>query len=108
MKLVSGGRLSFSTSIACSSHATCAGTMRSTISDGVKSSPGVARSAPRSNRSFWMRCRSRAVASGAATAARPMALFASSTSPIAIMRGSCLARRDPSTSPVVPSSPVRV
>ena len=29
--------------------------MRSIISPGVKSSPGVARSAPRSNKSFWMR-----------------------------------------------------
>jgi hypothetical protein len=37
-----------------------------------------------------------------------MALFASSTTPIASMRGSCLDLRDPSTSPVVPSSPVRV
>ena len=35
--------------------ATCSATMRSVISVGVKSSPGVARSAPKSKSSFWMR-----------------------------------------------------
>jgi hypothetical protein len=43
-----------------------------------------------------------------ATAASPIDEFASSTTPIAVIRASCLARRDPSTRPVVPSSPVRV
>ena len=49
-------------------------------------------------------------ASGPSTDSRaiPIALFASSTSPIATIRESALDRRDPSTSPVVPSSPVRV
>ena len=40
--------------------------------------------------------------------ARPIALLASSTSPIAAKRGSALERREPSTSPVAPASPVRV
>jgi hypothetical protein len=38
----------------------------------------------------------------------PIALFASSTSPIAARRGSALVTRDPSTRPVSPASPVRV
>ena len=38
----------------------------------------------------------------------PIALFASSTSPIAAMRSESLGVRLPSTSPVVPASPVRV
>ena len=109
MKLRSGSSPSFSASIALSSQAAWAGTMRNTISDGVKSSPGVARSAPRSNRSFWMRVRTPwwLVPVSAATA-RPIALLASSTVPIASIRAACLAVREPSTSPVVPSSPVRV
>ncbi|MGE8634900.1 MAG: hypothetical protein ACN6P8_15290, partial [Achromobacter piechaudii] len=37
-----------------------------------------------------------------------MTLFNSSTSPIAAMRGASLGILDPSPSPVVPSSPVRV
>jgi hypothetical protein len=37
-----------------------------------------------------------------------MALFASSTSPTAAIRGSDLDAREPSTSPVSPASPVRV
>jgi hypothetical protein len=37
-----------------------------------------------------------------------MALLASSTSPIAWLRGWSLAMREPSTSPVSPESPVRV
>jgi len=40
--------------------------------------------------------------------ATPIALFASSTSPIAAKRGSALDAREPSTSPLVPASPVRV
>jgi hypothetical protein len=40
--------------------------------------------------------------------ATPMALFASSTSPIACARGSALEMREPSARPVVPASPVRV
>jgi hypothetical protein len=89
---------------------------RKVMAPGAKSSSGplagVARSAPRSNRSFWMRASS-AVTAGAgiaatASTARPSALLASSTSPMATMRASCLARREPSTSPVVPASPVRV
>ena len=46
--------------------------------------------------------------SPSAASATPIALFASSTSPIAAMRGSALDTREPSTSPVVPASPVRV
>jgi len=38
----------------------------------------------------------------------PIAELASSTSPIAAKIASDFARRDPSTSPLVPSSPVRV
>jgi hypothetical protein len=38
----------------------------------------------------------------------PIALFASSTSPIAAARGCALEIREPSTSPVSPASPVRV
>jgi hypothetical protein len=38
----------------------------------------------------------------------PIALFASSTSPIATERGSSLAMREPSARPVSPASPVRV
>jgi hypothetical protein len=38
----------------------------------------------------------------------PIALLASSTSPIAAMRGSALDTREPPTSPVSPPSPVRV
>ena len=40
--------------------------------------------------------------------ATPIALFASSTSPIAAMRGSALDTREPSTRPALPASPVRV
>ena len=109
MKLVSGARSALIPSIAPSSQSTWPGTMRSTIGEGVKSSPGVARSAPRSNRSFWIRTSAaRWLAVPVAAAASPMALFASSTAPIASIRAACLAQRDPSTSPVVPSSPVRV
>ena len=43
-----------------------------------------------------------------ATVARPSALLASSTAPIAAMRAADLDRREPSTRPVVPVSPVRV
>jgi hypothetical protein len=38
----------------------------------------------------------------------PMALLASSTSPIACARGCALEMRDPSARPVEPASPVRV
>jgi hypothetical protein len=38
----------------------------------------------------------------------PIALFASSTSPIACARGWALEMREPSTRPVEPASPVRV
>jgi hypothetical protein len=38
----------------------------------------------------------------------PIALLASSTSPIAANRGSALERREPSVRPDEPSSPVRV
>jgi hypothetical protein len=38
----------------------------------------------------------------------PIALFASSTSPIAAESGEALEIRDPSASPVSPPSPVRV
>jgi hypothetical protein len=38
----------------------------------------------------------------------PIALFASSTSPMAARRASALETRDPSTRPVWPASPVRV
>jgi len=38
----------------------------------------------------------------------PIAQLASSTSPIAAIRASALDTREPSTSPVEPSSPVRV
>jgi hypothetical protein len=38
----------------------------------------------------------------------PIALLASSTSPIEAMRGSAFETREPSTSPVSPPSPVRV
>jgi hypothetical protein len=38
----------------------------------------------------------------------PMALLASSTSPMAPARGCALEMREPSTSPVSPASPVRV
>ena len=41
-------------SISCSSRSTCAGTMRNALAPRAPSS-GVQRSAPRSNRSFWMR-----------------------------------------------------
>jgi len=40
--------------------------------------------------------------------ATPIALLASSTSPIATIRAELFATRLPSTSPVVPWSPVRV
>jgi hypothetical protein len=40
--------------------------------------------------------------------ATPIALFASSTSPIAWKSGSAFDRREPSTSPASPPSPVRV
>jgi hypothetical protein len=40
--------------------------------------------------------------------ATPIAAFASSTSPIAAMRGLDLLTRLPSTSPALPPSPVRV
>jgi hypothetical protein len=40
--------------------------------------------------------------------ARPIALLASSTSPIAAKRGSAFERREPSVSPDEPESPVRV
>jgi len=40
--------------------------------------------------------------------AMPIALLASSTSPIACIRAALFEVRDPSTRPVVPSSPVRV
>jgi hypothetical protein len=48
--------------------------------------------------------------SGSATEgiATPIALLASSTSPIAAKSGSAFERREPSTSPVEPESPVRV
>jgi hypothetical protein len=52
-----------------------------------------------------MRCRVSSVTWRRAT---PIALFASSTSPIAANRGSDLERREPSTSPAEPESPVRV
>src|SRR5688500_16934684 len=106
MKLRSGSRRSFAESIRCSSHSTWPGTIRSAMSVGSKSSPGVARSAPRSNKSFCTRARS--VASSSASIVQPSTELASSTAPTASKRGSCLARREPSTSPVVPSSPVRV
>jgi hypothetical protein len=38
----------------------------------------------------------------------PIALLASSTSPIAAARGCAFEMREPSTSPVSPASPVRV
>jgi hypothetical protein len=50
----------------------------------------------------------RASASVTLSSATPMALLASSTSPIAWLRGWSLAIRDPSASPVSPPSPVRV
>jgi hypothetical protein len=40
--------------------------------------------------------------------AMPIALFASSTSPMAAKRGSAFDAREPSTSPDWPASPVRV
>jgi len=43
-----------------------------------------------------------------ASSATPIALFASSTSPIAAKRGLALDAREPSTRPVSPASPVRV
>jgi hypothetical protein len=108
-KLVSGDSAVLIASISRSSRATWPGVTRNAVSAGVKSSPGVARSAPRSNRSFWMRVSASAsVPAPAATIATPMALLASSTSPIAASRASSFATRDPSTRPVVPVSPVRV
>ena len=104
MKLVSGDSDAFIASISASSRATCSGTMRSAPS--ILS--GVARSAPRSNKSFWIVVNRSASGPSTDSRATPIALFASSTSPIATMRGSALEQRDPSTSPVVPSSPVRV
>jgi len=44
----------------------------------------------------------------ACSSAIPIALFASSTLPIASIRGSALETRDPPTRPVCPASPVRV
>jgi hypothetical protein len=38
----------------------------------------------------------------------PIALLASSTSPMAAKSGSALERREPSARPLVPASPVRV
>jgi hypothetical protein len=49
-----------------------------------------------------------ASASASAQRASPIALFASSTSPIAAARGSALEMREPSARPVSPASPVRV
>ena len=55
-----------------------------------------------------MRFSAAAVSSSTVPTAIPIALLASSTSPIAATSGSAFDTRDPSTSPVVPSSPVRV
>ena len=71
--------------------------------------PGVATSAPRSNMSFWMRIRfARTSPSRSVEMATPMAALASSTSPMAVIRRLDLLTREPSTSPAVPPSPVRV
>jgi hypothetical protein len=83
--------------------------MRKVISDGAKSSPGVARSAPRSNNSFWIAVSlAREASSATLRRAIPIALLASSTSPTAAKRGSAFERREPSARPVAPESPVRV
>ena len=60
--------------------------------------------------SFWTRNSAAAsrLSGGNRVIAMPIAELASSTSPIAAIRASDLATREPSTSPVVPSSPVRV
>jgi hypothetical protein len=50
----------------------------------------------------------RASSASISSKATPIALFASSTSPIATMRGPAFDVREPSTSPVSPASPVRV
>ena len=43
-----------------------------------------------------------------ASSAQPSTELASSTAPIASIRAACFGKREPSTNPVVPSSPVRV
>ena len=58
-----------------------------TIRSAPSTSPGVATSAPRSNRSFWMSSkRAGRRLSPSAAIATPIAALASSTSPIAVMR----------------------
>src|SRR5580658_9490934 len=72
-------------------------------------SAGVANSAPRLNRSFWMpRRRASKSVSALSARAKPMAELNSSTVPIAQTRAESLLTRLPPASPVVPSSPVRV
>jgi hypothetical protein len=72
---------------------------------------GVARSAPRSKRSFWMRASIAATSSperASCSRAMPTWALSSSIVPIASKRRSDFRRRSPVASALVPSSPVRV
>ncbi len=71
--------------------------MRSEGGASAGSSPGVARSEPRSNRSFWMRASSRSSLGiePVCSRAMPMKLLASSTVPKDSTRRSALERRGP-------------
>ncbi len=74
------------------------------------STTGVERSAPASNRSFWI-CRNTSVICCVGfprAIAAPIAALASSQSAYATNRASFLETREKSLKPVVPSSPVRV
>ena len=71
--------------------------------------PGTDSSPPRSNRSCWTpTSRVRTSSGNDSHSSRPSTAFSSSTSPRAAMRGASLPMREPSPSPVVPASPVRV
>jgi len=66
----------------------------------LRPSSGAHRSAPRSNRSFWMRASMASISSSASRRAMPIAALVSSTAPMAAMRILALEMRLPSPSPV--------
>src|SRR5580692_5840639 len=106
MKLVNIGNCAFIASTSASSRTTGTSVRRSRSPP----SPGTDRSAPTSNKSFWIRA-SIASTSGVSRVARrssPIAALASSTAPIASIRGASLRTRAPSQRAVSPVSPPRV
>ena len=67
--------------------------------------PGLAMSAPRSNKSFWIRVSDLRASGSECNRAKPIAAFVSSISPWAVIRSECLYTRSPLPREVWPVSP---